>query len=225
MKKYCLVTAKNWHGELFDNLQSRINEDWTLISDKSLFTKDYLKEKDFDKIFIPHWSHIIGSDIYNNFECIVFHMTDLPYGRGGSPLQNLIVNGHKATKISAIKVSKGIDTGDVYLKMPLTLEGTAAEIFLRAIPVIEKMIINIIENDIKPEPQDGDIVHFKRRTPEDGNIEELISTKDVYDYIRMLDCEGYPSAFLESENIKFEFSNAKLNSDGSVNANVRIIQK
>ena len=25
-------------------------------------------------------------------------MTDLPFGRGGSPLQNLIINGYKKTK-------------------------------------------------------------------------------------------------------------------------------
>ena len=30
-------------------------------------------------------------------------MTDLPYGRGGSPLQNLIIRGFESTKISAIE--------------------------------------------------------------------------------------------------------------------------
>ena len=43
-------------------------------------------------------------------------MTDLPFGRGGSPLQNLIVRGFEETMTSAIKVTKGIDTGDIYLK-------------------------------------------------------------------------------------------------------------
>ena len=53
-------------------------------------------------IFIP-------TEIFTSFECIVFHMTDLPYGRGGSPLQNLIVRGHKKTKVSALKVVKEVD--------------------------------------------------------------------------------------------------------------------
>ena len=47
-------------------------------------------------------------------------MTDLPYGRGGSPLQNLIVRGHKHTMISAIKCVKELDAGPIYLKKPLT---------------------------------------------------------------------------------------------------------
>jgi len=36
---------------------------------------------------------IILKEIFENYEIILFHMTDLPYGRGGSPLQNLIVRG------------------------------------------------------------------------------------------------------------------------------------
>lgn len=43
-------------------------------------------------------------------------MTNLPYGRGGSPVQNLILNGHKKTIISALNVTKDLDAGDVYLK-------------------------------------------------------------------------------------------------------------
>ena len=48
-------------------------------------------------------------------------MTDLPYGRGGSPLQNLIVRGHKETKISAIKVVKELDAGPVLSSLELML--------------------------------------------------------------------------------------------------------
>ena len=46
-------------------------------------------------VFFPHWSHIIPEDIHGAFECVIFHMTDLPFGRGGSPLQNLIARGIK----------------------------------------------------------------------------------------------------------------------------------
>ncbi len=64
-----------------------------LVTDKKSLT--YEKVNDFkpEYIFFPHWSWIIPSEIYENFKCIVFHMTDLPYGRGGSPLQNLISRG------------------------------------------------------------------------------------------------------------------------------------
>src|SRR5262249_17488018 len=67
-------------------------------------------------IFFPHWSWRIPRAFHERFTCVVFHMTDVPYGRGGSPLQNLIVRGHKATMISALACAEEIDAGAVYLK-------------------------------------------------------------------------------------------------------------
>ena len=42
-------------------------------------------------------------------------MTDLPYGRGGSPSKS-IIRGLKTTKITAFKCVAEIDAGPVYLK-------------------------------------------------------------------------------------------------------------
>ena len=35
----------------------------------------------------------------------------------------------------------------------------------------------------------------------------------IYDFIRMLDSKEYPKAFIEIENLRFEFSSAQLNQD------------
>lgn len=223
--KYILLSEKKWHDSLFQTLNKRENEDWLRVSSKSDFTIEFLKDWEPDRIFIPHWSHIIPAEVYENFECIVFHMTDLPYGRGGSPLQNLIVRGHEETLISALKVNEGIDTGDIYLKAPLSLTGTAQEIFLRSTGVIRKMITSIIDLNPIPMPQEGTPMHFKRRKPKDSIIADLSSTVEVYDYIRMLDCDGYPNAFLETEHFRFEFNRASLQSDNSIKSDVRIVKK
>lgn len=152
------------------------------------------------KIFIPHWSYIIPSAIFERYECIVFHMTDLPYGRGGSPLQNLIVRGLTATKLSALRVEVGLDTGPVYLKMDLSLSGTAEEIFVRVNKLVGKMIVEIIQNNLQPVPQEGDPVVFKRRKPEQSDMSGLEKLEEIFDYIRMLDADGYPHAYIEKES-------------------------
>lgn len=226
MSKYILLSEKYWHIDLFSNLQKKFNKDeWVHISAKTEFILENLKEIKPDKIFIPHWSYIIPTTIFSSYECIVFHMTDLPFGRGGSPLQNLIIRGYETTKISAIKVSSGIDTGDVYLKKSLSLKGSAKEIFISASEIIEEMIVEILKNEIFPVAQDGEIVEFKRRKPEDGNIINLKEVNEIYDYIRMLDCDGYPNAYLETDSFKIEFSNAELKSNNNIEANVRIFKK
>ncbi|WP_228411659.1 methionyl-tRNA formyltransferase [Chryseobacterium sp.] len=227
MSNYILLTEKSWHKNLFSDLKKTFcNDSWLLIDSKSDFNLKNIKKFNPTKIFIPHWSHIIPREIFESFECIVFHMTDLPFGRGGSPLQNLISRNYKTTKITAIKVEQGLDTGDVYLKKTLGLEGTATEIFERSSSVIEEMIGEIINENIQPLPQFGEITEFKRRKPEDSNICELSDLEKVYDYIRMLDCEGYPHAFIETDHLKFEFINSKFDENKEIiTANVRISKK
>ena len=225
--KYIILSEKKWNSNLKNRLELIFpNDEWKIINRKEDFKIIHLNEYKPSKIFIPHWSYLIPSDIYQNFECIVFHMTDLPFGRGGSPLQNLIVRGFKKTKISALKVEQGIDAGAIYLKKKLSLEGSAEKIFQRASSIVEEMIIEILKQDLKPLPQVGQITEFKRRKPEESNIELLNDLEKVYDYIRMLDCEGYPNAYVETSNLKFEFINANFNENEElITASVRISKK
>ena len=113
----------------------------------------------------------------------------------------------------------------MYLKRELSLDGNATEIFQRASSIIQSMIREIIDQDIKPIGQDGVPVLFKRRTPSESNLADVKSKEEAYDYIRMLDAEGYPHAFLETENLRFEFTEAIISENGQLKANVRIFKK
>jgi methionyl-tRNA formyltransferase len=151
-------------------------------------------------------------------------MTDVPFGRGGSPLQNLIERGIYQTKISALKAVKELDAGDVYLKKDLSLHGSAGEIYIIATDIIKSMIVTIIENKPDPTPQYGEVVEFQRRKPEQSDISNLDSLSKVYDYIRMLDVEGYPNAFIETDHLRLEFTGADFKKD-TVLAEVKITKK
>jgi methionyl-tRNA formyltransferase len=144
---------------------------------------------------------------------VAFHMTDLPYGRGGSPLQNLIVNKIYKTKISAIEVDEGIDTGRIYMKKDLDIKnGNAEKIYVNMAKIIfNKMIPEILIKNIKPKEQKGKITKFKRRKPEDSNISRanIKTPTEMYDFIRMLDAETYPKAFIRNKKMKIEFLNVK----------------
>lgn len=58
---------------------------------------------------------------------------------------------------------------------------------LRSTPIIEEMIIEIIEKKLKPVAQKGKPVNFKRRSPDDGDMGQLENISTLYDFIRMLD--------------------------------------
>ncbi|WP_417444256.1 GNAT family N-acetyltransferase [Joostella sp.] len=221
-----LLSSRNWNYSILKRIKSKLKgSNWLYCNNKTEFSKIYLDVVKPSKVFIPHWSYIIPENIYMNFQCIVFHMTDLPFGRGGSPLQNLIERGYKETKISALRVSRGIDTGPIYFKKNLSLHGTAQEIYLRASQVVKDMIIYIEENEIQPIEQEGLSVDFSRRTPEMSSLEGVDDFEKLYDYIRMLDADGYPKAYIENENFRFEFTRATIKTDKSIIADVRIIKK
>jgi len=212
--------------QLHQTLESKLVQTYnvTIIKKKEGLSQEILEKLSPDFIFFIHWAYKIPKEIHEKYACVVFHMTDLPFGRGGSPLQNLIVRGFSQTKISAIKVVDDLDAGDIYFKKDLSLWGTADEIFLRADTLIETMIKEIIEKKPIPIPQEGTVTTFVRRTPRESDIRALTSLEQVYDFIRMLDGEGYPHAFVETETLRFEFSRASIKSNEII-ADVRITKK
>jgi methionyl-tRNA formyltransferase len=221
---YVIAYNRPWCKALPIILNKKSGKEFIGIDNQRDLNLSDLSKINPNTIFFPHWSYMIPKEIYETYKCIIFHMTDLPYGRGGSPLQNLIVRGHKNTMISAIKCVEEVDAGHVYIKKPLNLEGTAEEIFIRSNQIIEAMILEIINTNIKPKPQTGEVVKFTRRKPEDGNLINTKSLDEIYDYIRMLDAEGYPPAFVRIGDYKLKFSSAAREVD-SVLANVEITRE
>ena len=224
MSPIIIATCRSWSNTQIDSLQKKLSRNVILLTNKEDLSKAKLDVIAPEYIFFPHWSYIIEPEIYENYECVVFHMTDLPFGRGGSPLQNLIVRGIFETQLTALRCVKNIDAGPIYCKRPLSLHGNAEEIYLRAYKLAENLIVDIVVNKPLPKQQIGEVVSFSRRIPTDGDINDLGDIEKVYDYIRMLDADGYPRAFLETEYLRFEFERASLK-DGHIHADVKIFRK
>lgn len=226
MERYVVATIKSWNIENYDKLRkSNSNALFKLVTRRDELSTDFLSEYNPKMIFFPHWSWIIPEEVYSNYNCVVFHMTDLPFGRGGSPLQNLLVRGIYDTKISAIKVCSGVDTGPVYFKEAVDIsEGSADEILRRVSDIVfTKMIPKFLAENLVPVEQSGEVVSFKRREPWQSEIPDNLSQRQVYDYIRMLDGEGYPNAFRRYDGGRIYFTGAEL-SDGVVSAKARFVE-
>lgn len=221
---YLVATLKNWNIKMFNEVIKHYNGNWHLITDSSDLNLANIKKINPKYIFFPHWSDIVPIEILNESTCVCFHETDLPYGRGGSPIQNLISSGHKETVITALKMTEKLDSGNIYLKTPLSLEGLAEEIFLRAAYIVADMIKIIIEDNPTPIEQIGEPTFFKRRKPFESKInKDIISLRKLFNHIRMLDAETYPKAFIEYGSFRFELSRPALKTDEII-ADVRIKQ-
>jgi methionyl-tRNA formyltransferase len=210
MTQYIVAAVGDWNRRFFDQWTPRLAGEWH-FSDTPQTLQAILKSGIKPTyIFFPHWRWVVPKAITNNFECVCFHMTDVPYGRGGSPLQNLIVRGHKESVLTALQMDEGMDTGPVYFKVKLKLNGTAKEIYERCSLLSWDLISKIITQRPTPAAQIGDVVEFKRRNSRQSRLPEDIELSEIYDFIRMLDAPGYPNAFIESGGYRIEFNAAEL---------------
>jgi methionyl-tRNA formyltransferase len=143
------ASCKPWHKPLFEHLKSKFDFNWIFVSTPSELD-DVIIGNNPRFIFFLHWNWLVPEIIWKQHECVCFHMTDVPYGRGGSPLQNLIQAGHKKTKLTALRMVSEMDAGPVYTKKSLQLEGTAQEIYVRAGALSAEIIEWMIENEPVP---------------------------------------------------------------------------
>ncbi|MCH5337003.1 MAG: methionyl-tRNA formyltransferase [Campylobacter sp.] len=210
-QKIIIATLKSWNIKNYKKLGELYPEfSFFLVQKEQDLSLEFVKKIEPKYIFFPHWSFYIPKELYENYECIVFHMSDLPFGRGGSPLQNLILRNIKKTKISALRVCEELDAGDIYLKKSLDIsKGSAEQIYKKASKLIFfKMIPRFFKTSIKAKPQKGEVIIFKRRKAEQSCLNTLQNPNlnELYNFIRMLDAPTYPKAFLEFGNFKLDLS-------------------
>ena len=88
------------------------------------------------------------------------------------------------------------------------------------------MIEQIIDEEPEPQPQQGEVVPFRRRTPDESELSktELTTLAGLFDFIRMLDADGYPRAFIEIGLFRLELSDARLTGE-TIEARVTITTK
>ena len=101
---YLVASTKPWNRRVFNEIIAGYPGTWHFVSRPAELAPERVSSLAPRYIFFLHWSWEVPSEIVNNYECVCFHMTDVPYGRGGSPLQNLIVSGHRRTKLTALRM-------------------------------------------------------------------------------------------------------------------------
>jgi methionyl-tRNA formyltransferase len=221
-KHYIVAGARPWNRAIFDRNLAHLPGIWRFAGTHDELASLLSSGEKPRYIFFLHWSTRVPDQWLGLHECVCFHMTDLPYGRGGSPLQNLIQRGHRETKLTALRMIHDMDAGPFYAKRQLRLDGTAEEIYLRADRLSAEIIAEMVRDEPAPAPQSGAPVIFKRRRPEQSAIPaDLTDIDALYDFIRMLDAEGYPRAFIEHGGFRIEFSRAALYA-GHIAADVRV---
>ena len=176
-----------------------------LIKKKGQLKHTYLRKINPQIIFFPHWSYKVNKKIIKKYKCICFHTAPLPFGRGGSPIQNLILRNFKKAPVCALKMTNQIDAGPIYIKKTIDLSGNLNQIFNRMSFIIIEMIKILIKKNINPKKQVGRVYKFKRIRETQSEIKKEKNLNEIYNKIRMLDTEEYPRSYIKKNNFKIFF--------------------
>tara|TARA_R110001592_G_scaffold248191_1_gene510339 strand:+ start:2816 stop:3472 length:657 start_codon:yes stop_codon:yes gene_type:complete len=205
MKNILCITYRSWATKIYNRLAESIPEyNFKIINNKELYSEDIIKSFNPNTILWYGWSWIIPSNIVEQYNCLCLHPSPLPKYRGGSPIQNQIINNEKTSAVTIFKMDNGIDTGDIIKQIPMSLEGNIQEIFNRISEIGFITTYDILKNGYSLQKQNNSLsTYFSRRTPSESEItiEEIQSQSSEYLYnkIRML-TDPYPNAYIKDKN-------------------------
>lgn len=206
MKILC-IGYRDWAIKIYKNLENKLpKHKFVIIDSVSSYKKINIFQIKPDLILWYGWSQLINSDIIDRFFSVMLHPSPLPKFRGGSPIQNQIINGKLDSAVSIFKISQKIDEGDIIYQKYLSLEGELSKIFSEIIKIGTKLSIKMINNfkKLKLKKQDNTIAtYYSRRKPSQSEITineiKNSTANELYNKIRSLQ-DPYPNAFIKDKN-------------------------
>jgi methionyl-tRNA formyltransferase len=170
---------------------------------KSEADLNWFKEKRFSVMILGGWQRLIPENVLKtlSFGGIGQHGSPymLPMGRGRSPINWAILEGDKTLYWQLFLMTPGMDDGDIldFVEFDITEFDTCNTIYDKVTIAVSRMYLrtlkSIDDGTINPRPQIGEPTWYRKRTPEDGEIDWNKPVREVYNLIRAV-TKPYPGA-------------------------------
>jgi methionyl-tRNA formyltransferase len=197
--KIAILTSNSGHP-VYPHLQQ-----WQqAMSERGHTVNLHLDSKDLgggDICFLVSCGQILHQVDREKFRVVlVLHASDLPKGRGWSPHIWAIVNGAKQLTLCLLEAAEPVDTGAVWLKTTVTLEGheLLPEINSKLFAAELELMTRGVEGFglIKPQAQVGEPGPYQtKRSPEDSRLDPHKSLAEQFEILRVVDNHRYPAFF------------------------------
>lgn len=169
-----------------------------------------IKNTDADVIVVASYGQIIKEEILymKKLHSINIHASLLPKYRGAAPVQAAIMNEDAVTGITLMKMSKGLDTGNILMKreIPITDDDTADTLTMKLSELGAEMIVDYLNNlhelDEGTPQDDAESSYVKMIKKQDAFVDFSESASKVEHMIRAM--QPWPVAFTtyKGENMK-----------------------
>ena len=154
------------------------------------------------------YPELIRVDVVEKYDhALVLHGSDLPEGRGWSPVQWQLLEGRVLFTMSLIRIATPVDSGNVVLKRSFKIPKSALYEEISAIIAATQaaMIVESLgmtDSDLLGYPQQGTPTYLRRRTRADSELDPTKSIASQWDKIRIADGSRFPT-FFELEGRKY----------------------
>jgi methionyl-tRNA formyltransferase len=168
--------------------------------------------KQHEVIFTHNHGDVIAGDVLMLLSCeklfkqlnlnknnLVVHESDLPKGKGWSPLTWQIIEGKNEIPVTLIEATEQVDAGDIYGQEIIVLKGTELVDGLREKQgeATIKLLLNFIENypNNERKKQEGEESFYPRRKSEHNQLDIHKTIAEQFNLLRVCDNERYPAWF------------------------------
>ncbi len=157
-----------------------------------------------DIAFLLSCFEIVRAEHLNrNTHNIVVHASALPDGKGWSPATWQILEGKDTIPLTLFEATENVDAGSVYLRDSIQLSGYELisdwqEILGRKIVEMCMTFVNqLSRGEVVAEKQVGPESFYRRRRPEDSELDIDKPIADQFNLLRVVDNEKYPAYFVK----------------------------
>jgi methionyl-tRNA formyltransferase len=139
---------------------------------------------------------------------VVVHASDLPHGRGWSPLTWQVLEGREEITLTLFEATDSVDAGPIYIQKNLELSGTELieelreVIGIQTISICAQFVTQFSQMVNNSHEQVGLATYYRRRTPDDSRIDPSRSIEEQFNLLRVVDNDRYP-AFFELNNRRY----------------------
>jgi methionyl-tRNA formyltransferase len=141
----------------------------------------------------------IFKDLRLNKHNLVVHESDLPKGKGWSPLTWQVLEGKHEIPVTLFEAVEQVDAGPIYGQEILQLDGTELLDELKHMQgeATLKLILDFIHKypEVTGREQVGESSFYKKRGPSDSELDVNKTLAEQFDLLRVCDNERYPAFF------------------------------
>lgn len=184
--------------KLKNDIISKYNYEVILINEQDDVKKGNI-------LFLLSCEKIFNKLDLNDYNLVV-HESNLPEGKGCSPLTWQVLEGKNRIPITLFEAVEKVDSGRIYLQSFIELTGKELQTEIKNLQgkMTIDLILKFLENvdHIKGQDQEGDSSYYRKRSPKDSELDINRSIKNQFNLLRVCDNERYP-AFFKIHNEKF----------------------